>query len=40
MFDPSGRFLSFTMFKPLASDDGELTNDFEIRFGLGIMDAG
>jgi hypothetical protein len=40
MFDPIGRFLAFTMFKPLAADDGDLTNDFEIRFGLGIKDAG
>jgi hypothetical protein len=40
MFDPSGSYLAFTMFKPLAADDGDFTNDFEIRFGMGIKDAG
>jgi hypothetical protein len=40
MFDPSGNYLAFTMFKPLAANDLDLTDDFEIRFGMGIKDAG
>jgi len=39
MFDPSGKFLGFTMFKAL-TPDATPENDFEIRFGVGIKDAG
>ena len=40
MFDSEGRFLAFTLFEKSPPDDGDLTNDFIIRFGMGIKDDG
>ena len=40
MLDPEGCFLALTLFEKSVPDDGDLTKDFLIRFGMGIKDSG